>query len=359
MKAKLLLILGRFLIFMIFNSQWVFGLNENPCSLTDEGDVDDKSYCYARLFIGENCWSAKQCSLPPLGTCTVGQFYGIKYCSVQGWGMCIKEADPNYCRFGWLDGGGRCIWTNYFINYNNYCYNDEGEGGGCGGQNVNSVCSGDTRIKIPYIKDNWLFCDETLFEEFDCLQGTFCSGGRCVACNECILNSQRCSGTQIQTCESYGNGCTRWSTPTDCQSGQQCYGNSCQSCVACNSGTKQCSGTQIEQLCTSYGNQCTRWTSTACGFGEQCQNGQCQQVTAGLCSQYNTWKQFLRNETGGHNACANPYTNCTLTKIGSNNLFDHYCSSGNTIPIYRTMNISQKINLGGNLKEKFTVFLEK
>lgn len=356
MNKKLFLISVMFLV--IINSLCFVKGSENPCDYAEEGDIDDDSYCWLKLpILDSSCWNqvGNTCNLPGGYTCTVGKFLNFYYCNIPGYGACFKDPNnQNYCGFTWLyPNDNRCTWGSLFLySHTVYCYNQEG------GNDGYSSCSG-LKFSVPYIFEDIFWRDKIGYVDLTCPSSTSCSSGRCVACNECILNSQRCSGTQIQTCESYGNGCTRWSTPTDCQSGQQCYGNSCQSCVACNSGTKQCSGTQIEQLCTSYGNQCTRWTSTACGFGEQCQNGQCQQVTAGLCSQYNTWKQFLRNETGGHNACANPYTNCILTKIGSNNLFDHYCSSGNTIPIYRTMNISQKINLGGNLKEKFTVFLEK
>ena len=164
----------------------------------------------------------------------------------------------------------------------------------------------------------------------------------------CTRNNKNCGSFTGTDC-----GIQRTVDCGTCPSSKTCSAGTCVDCVACPSGTTQCSGTQI-QTCGNYGNGCTQWSSpTNCPSGQTCQNGQCRLVTAGLCSQYsNLWKKFERNETGGHDACLSPYNNCILSKIGSNLLFDHYCSGGNTIPIYRTMNISMKINLGGNLREK-------
>ena len=136
-----------------------------------------------------------------------------------------------------------------------------------------------------------------------------------------------------------------------------------ENCMRCIPGNTECiaSNQNLYKECKQYGNGCTAWYTSSCAFGETCQNGQCQLVTAGQCSQYsNLWKKFERNETGGHDACSvSNFYGCILDikphQNTPNKLFDHYCSGGNTIPIYRTMNINMKINLGGNLRENLEI----
>ena len=159
----------------------------------------------------------------------------------------------------------------------------------------------------------------------------------------CRNNNQYCKNGQCVNCLNNGH----------CVGAQVCYNNNC-----CTPETESAFCTRNNKNCGSFTgtDNCGIQRTVNCGTcpsGQTCQNGQCRLVTAGLCSQYsNLWKKFERNETGGHDACLSPYNNCILNKIGSNLFFDHYCSDGDTIPIYRTMNINMKINLGGNLREK-------
>lgn len=207
-------------------------------------------------------------------------------------------------------------------------------------------------------RSNNQYCKTDIKQCVNCLNNGHCTGTQICYNNNCCTPE-----TDSAFCSRYGKNCGSY-TNTDCGTSRTVNCGTCQSGQTCSNGN--CVTSCTPATCASLNKNCGSWSNNCggtlncgtCQSGQQCQNGQCQQVTAGLCSQYNPWKQFLRNETGGHNVCASPYTNCILTKIGSNNLFDYYCSSGNTLPIYRTMNISQKINFGGNLKEKFTVFLE-
>ncbi len=204
----------------------------------------------------------------------------------------------------------------------------------------------------------------------DCCRNNnqYCKNGQCVNC----LNNGHCVGAQVcynnncctpetesAFCTRNNKNCGSFTGTDNCGIQRTVNCGTCPSGQTCQNG--QCIVTCTPATCSSLGKNCGTWPNNCggtlncgtCPSGQTCQNGQCRLVTAGLCSQYsNLWKKFERNETGGHDACLSPYNNCILNKIGSNKLFDHYCYYGNTIPIYRTMNINMKINLGGNLREK-------
>ena len=116
-----------------------------------------------------------------------------------------------------------------------------------------------------------------------CETGQTCSCGVCdsTCVDECVVDSQQCSGDGYQVCADFDDDpCLDWGPAIPCHSGETCSDGSCGTpCVSeCTAGATRCAcSDHAVQLCGDFDSDpCLDWSSPVpCGPGETCLNGTC------------------------------------------------------------------------------------
>jgi len=101
-------------------------------------------------------------------------------------------------------------------------------------------------------------------------------GGTCTGtASVCVRGDTKCSGTQVQVCNS---SCTGWDAATDCPSGQTCTNNTCANvgCTPnCSCAANTCTGSNCSNGC---GGTCSG-TKTCCAVNCSCAANTCSGST--------------------------------------------------------------------------------
>ena len=198
------------------------------------------------------------CTTPYTGTCT-----DIKKFIVLGGGSTPCGT--------WTTGSGSCTWTCIGLTGQTCpnCYCVCSLTNECSSGAKECLSSTTYRTCGSYDGD----CALEWSSSQTCASGTTCSAGTCASCVACILGTTQCSGTQIQTCDGYGNGCTQWSIATNCPSGQTCVGGTCTNIehkINITVSTKYCVEHSVNRcavgekisLVINSSNYCTFWGAT-------------------------------------------------------------------------------------------------
>jgi len=110
-------------------------------------------------------------------------------------------------------------------------------------------------------------------------------GSTCATTDACTLDAQRCSGSDIQTCEVGADGCTQWSAATPCDGALFCSGDMCtDTCVdACTDGVRMCDSSAGYRVCETQASGCLDWSpEQACPADQTCMGaGACMACTDG------------------------------------------------------------------------------
>lgn len=360
------------------------------CGIGNAGTCDGDGICEVpdKASLGEACQNSEDCAE---GNCVTG---------ADGAGLCCDTACDGVCEQ--CGANGRCDTApeaeprcdSVTCPPDNACrnYPDALEGGQCSGFGVcrdarscldafeslrveaectcddqgncelltGTSCNGDTDCGASNA------CEATVSGESICCAracgtGLFCSadGNGCV---ECQGSATRCSGNQLQRCESgrfitenCANGCT---PGTGCNAaaalGFSCAQSQCQQGLSCQtdvSGTRRCcsgncaaqgKGCATNGICqcpqgqVDTGNSCVRPNGNACQANNQCQGGRCvdgiccAEACDGFCEQCQAGSGLcVAVQSGQQDSTCNNTHQCTGQRNGCRALTGQSCTSNN------------------------------